>query len=398
MCVIALSGEGIDMPTEENIKKMFKTNPDGAGYAILGFRGKLLVRKGFMKVEDLLDDLKDVGKRVNLKDHQVALHFRIGTSGHNDAATTHPYIISKDFAEQRTQSYIGDKAILFHNGVFPGYKGMLHKDSNDTQDFTASIGTKFLLDDDIFNEDSVISKVVPTLISPCRVLVFYPKKRMSLRWGQWHEKDGIHYSNMNWNTSTAAYSFHGNNTFTYPEKDTWGCWRGSSIWPGYGKNWIACPKERMMTILESLTKVGSYRYKSKLTKEEYTVEWKSGEAWLYNDAGKKDIEAYEAYMNSDDKEWLKMDDEWVTLDEEEIVGMSAPFVLTAKTGKKFFVDTVMCEGYTSKGLRLFFGEDRAGYIRSYLRDYGVLPEWAEDYEYERNAEELETKLLGSGIS
>ena len=36
MCVIVFSPKGVAPPTDEQIKKMWEHNPDGAGYAYVG--------------------------------------------------------------------------------------------------------------------------------------------------------------------------------------------------------------------------------------------------------------------------------------------------------------------------------------------------------------------------
>ena len=92
MCVIAFSPKGNEAPTEKQIKEMFKKNPDGAGYA-WDDGATVHFKKGFMNVDDLLEDL---GPLEKWKDKNLAMHFRIGTAGKNDKKTTHPFPLTRN--------------------------------------------------------------------------------------------------------------------------------------------------------------------------------------------------------------------------------------------------------------------------------------------------------------
>ena len=138
MCVIAFSPKGKDMPTEAQIKSMFKKNPDGAGFAYEE-GDTVKYKKGFMNVDDLLEELGPLDK---WKDKNIAMHFRIGTAGKNDKKTTHPFPISNNFGELRKLQ--GEGPVLFHNGVISGLGGIIDPLASDTQDFVAGVASKML--------------------------------------------------------------------------------------------------------------------------------------------------------------------------------------------------------------------------------------------------------------
>lgn len=204
MCVIAFSPKGVEIPKEEHIRQMWATNPDGAGYAYVNDNGQVVYHKGFMTVEALL---KALHNREKYTDTNFALHFRIGTSGKNDAKTCHPFPVSEHFQDLTSLSGT-TQAVLFHNGVL-GAGGVSHPLASDTQDFVVAFApilqryTKNLARDEYING----------LIGTSKLLIMYENNQFKM-YGKW-EKDGdIWVSNLNYKFE---YSWHGD----YSDRDGW---------------------------------------------------------------------------------------------------------------------------------------------------------------------------------
>ena len=79
MCVIAVKPRRKEMFSDELIREMFKTNPDGAGLMYPDDKG-VRIKKGFMHVDQVLNFVHS----RNWEDVPVVMHFRIGTAGPND--------------------------------------------------------------------------------------------------------------------------------------------------------------------------------------------------------------------------------------------------------------------------------------------------------------------------
>ena len=187
MCVICFSPKGVDAPTEEKIRDMFFTNPDGAGYAYNGKNGKVYYKKGFMTVEDLLKELKPLSQ---WKNKNLGLHFRIGTAGKNDAHTCHPFEISSRYEDLRKTK--GNGPVLFHNGIL-AEGGLLNEHSSDTQDFVAAFAPML----EKYNKSKARDKWIEKTISNNKLLVMYDKNKYKM-YGKW-EKDGdLFVSNRNY--------------------------------------------------------------------------------------------------------------------------------------------------------------------------------------------------------
>lgn len=211
MCVIAFSPKGVDIPTVSQIKSMWEHNPDGAGYAYVGKGGKVIYRKGFMKLDDLLKELEAPER---FKNTNFAVHFRIGTSGENDKATCHPFPISTNFGELRKTEGEVD-SVLFHNGVLSD-GGIASPLASDTQDFVIAM-TPLLQK---YNKSKARDYFIGELTTGSRLLILYKGNAFKM-FGKW-EKDGdIWVSNLNYKTDYTWYGsgYYGYHCYGYDDYD-----------------------------------------------------------------------------------------------------------------------------------------------------------------------------------
>ena len=144
MCIIAIKPKGKKMIDDNTIKCMFINNPDGAGYMYYDYVSKkVVIKKGFMTCKSLLSSLHS----KDFTNTNVILHFRIGTSGLNDALNCHPYpIYQKNALKLKTD------IAMAHNGILHNFTPPKTSDINDTQVFInevlSKLKTNFLRDDD----------------------------------------------------------------------------------------------------------------------------------------------------------------------------------------------------------------------------------------------------------
>lgn len=188
MCVIAFSPKGVDIPTEEQLKSMWHTNPDGAGYAFVGRNGKVFYRKGIMTLDRLLEELKN---REQFKNTMFAVHMRIRTSGEKDRKTCHPFPISTRFEDLVETEGIED-GVLFHNGVI-GDGGIVSPLASDTQDFVAAM-TPLLAK---YSKSKARDHYINQLVEGSRLLVMYKGGRFKM-YGNWKKDGDLWVSNLNY--------------------------------------------------------------------------------------------------------------------------------------------------------------------------------------------------------
>lgn len=207
MCVILFSPKGTEAPTEEQIKKAFIKNPDGAGFAYCDKHdhGKVKFEKGFMTVESLIERLKPLEQWT---DTNLAIHFRIGTAGKNDEKTCHPFRISTKFKD--LQQLSGEGPVLFHNGVL-AKGGLADPLSSDTQDFVIAYAPLFKK----YNKSKTRDAFIEDAVTGSRVLVMYDGNKVKM-YGKWEKSDegNLLVSNKFWEH---VYSYAYNYDYDYYE-------------------------------------------------------------------------------------------------------------------------------------------------------------------------------------
>jgi predicted glutamine amidotransferase len=115
MCIIAIKPAGIVPPSTELIENMWYSNSDGAGICY-PLRGRVVIDKGYLKLKKFKSMLETLEKKIDIVRVPVIYHFRIGTSGGNTAANTHPFPISDKLPLlQKTRGRY--PLVMAHNGV-----------------------------------------------------------------------------------------------------------------------------------------------------------------------------------------------------------------------------------------------------------------------------------------
>lgn len=204
MCVIAFSPKGVDIPSEKQIKQMWEHNPDGAGYAYVNKKGKVVFRKGFITLASLLKDLEAPER---FKNTNFAIHFRIGTSGKNDSATCHPFPLSTNFGELRKTEGETD-SVLFHNGILSN-GGLASPLASDTQDFVVAMSP--LLQK--YNRSKTRDYFIGELTKGSRLLILYKNNAFKM-FGDWQKDGDLWVSNLSYKYD---YKWYGSGYYGWQE-------------------------------------------------------------------------------------------------------------------------------------------------------------------------------------
>lgn len=410
MCVICHKPAGIELPSDETIKKMFSKNPDGAGFAIQGnltgdrkFGVKFY--KGFMTVEEFIKAIHSQGE---LKDKRVVMHFRIKTHGEKDKYTTHPFKLSHNFKDLRKLE--GKGPVLFHNGVFSGLGGKTDPRASDTQDFVIGVAMHYLKNAKTPNNIGLA--VAEEIVGSSRVMILYQNpKYQYIKFGNWTKHtDGCEYSNMLWNTTSYSYSGYGyehnygSGQYNYSghyhslglssglkEKptasrniDRFGCNIAEFAWPSKEYQWIrANNRERFEHITKNISNLVSENKEKHYTIVNFPstdkLKW-----YLYpstldivSEKMLKNMSEYYTIYNQFMEFQADIDDEVIQFDDENMLNH---FTQIAKPinnyeyefGKKlWFLDVIDGVAYTETGIRENFKTGEVGHKIKYLRDYGT---------------------------
>lgn len=207
MCVIAVKPYNESLLSQEQLDKLFKVNSDGAGFMYVKDR-KVRIRKGFMTIEKLYEGLDR--EKLTHKD-LVIYHFRIGTSGGVSPQNTHPFPISNSLAHLKSLSSENEWGVA-HNGILTDF---IKEGESDTINFVKEILS------DRYIKEKLLSVPIVTLIGMAVgnynkfVIVHGSGKYVLL--GDWHDKNNILYSNLNWELSF-SYSNTNNTNYQHMSK------------------------------------------------------------------------------------------------------------------------------------------------------------------------------------
>ncbi len=207
MCIIAVKEEGVKMPKEKIIRKMFSSNSDGAGFMIKRKRSsEVTITKGFMTIESFLKAIAG----ADISDHDiVVMHFRIATIGGRTERLTHPFVgsVNKDVCE--SLNIITDELCFAHNGTLSSYSTAAKTvDRSDTSLFASMIMSSKVIKDNI--DDKIIKKLLENFIGGSNKLaVINPECHGVFLFGDWSAdgkkeylwnkaEDGMIYSNFSW--------------------------------------------------------------------------------------------------------------------------------------------------------------------------------------------------------
>ena len=133
MCIIVSKPIGMEMPSERTLRNCFDYNSDGMGW-MYNYNGKVIGTKGYMKFEEGYRTLKELDKKIGLKDRGLVIHFRITTSGGTCMENCHPFPISNKGKDLKKLDWV-DTIGVAHNGVISGFIPPKGSSYSDTQLF-----------------------------------------------------------------------------------------------------------------------------------------------------------------------------------------------------------------------------------------------------------------------
>lgn len=115
MCIIIYKPKGKDLSRdlEKNLITSFENNFDGAGF-MHQEKGKVIIDKGFMYIEELFHALK----KLDVKNKDIVFHFRFATHGEISPENCHPFPIT-DKEKELTLLETVCEAGIAHNGIIP---------------------------------------------------------------------------------------------------------------------------------------------------------------------------------------------------------------------------------------------------------------------------------------
>lgn len=141
MCIIAIKPKNKELQDKDVLHTCFTRNPDGSGYMFV-HDGIVEIKKGYMNFDDFYKDLINDYNKYNLKNQNLVMHFRIGTSGQSKVGCTHPFAITNDYTKLN-ETHLKENIGVCHNGIISNYNDRNGKYS-DTQIYIAKVLTPLI--------------------------------------------------------------------------------------------------------------------------------------------------------------------------------------------------------------------------------------------------------------
>ena len=184
MCLAIYKKKGVSINKTliDNIKTAWSGNSDGAGYSIKLNEG-IYTKKGIMTLDELLNDLKLIGT------NEAVIHLRYATSGEIDEGMTHPFNIDSgvDNKKLKETEFMSNR-IMAHNGVL---FSPIFDDYSDT-----AILSRMIARANVERLGAILDNKKLIDIMGSDRLCFMGHGEETILIGQWHEIDGVSYSNL----------------------------------------------------------------------------------------------------------------------------------------------------------------------------------------------------------
>lgn len=146
MCVAIVTTKNRSLTTEQ-LRRGWAVNRDGGGFAYVGPDGKVEIKKGFMKLEDMEREYFAAVQKYSATS-PFLVHLRIRTSGETDQHNTHPFKI-------RGGAMIHN-GILFHpTGKLAGTEGRRNSDTR----ILATVGHNILVKEHVIAAKDMLEQI-----------------------------------------------------------------------------------------------------------------------------------------------------------------------------------------------------------------------------------------------
>lgn len=183
MCIAIVKPTGVKLPTKETLQTCWTNNPDGAGFCYNDGH-KVVIHKGYMDFKSFYKALQRCNKLNNLDKKDVAIHFRISTSGGIKPENCHPFAVSSHM-KNLTKTFIKCKDAFIHNGIIHGYGS---KDYSDTMQYVTDVIANIK---DIEHSGRLINSLAVEHNSRFAVVT----RNNFMLGGDWINDNGLYYSN-----------------------------------------------------------------------------------------------------------------------------------------------------------------------------------------------------------
>ena len=201
MCIIVYKPKNKKLPKKDILNNCFNNNNDGAGY-MFSNNNKVIIKKGFDNFNKFYKSVLNDYKKYDLKNKNLVLHFRIGTSGGINQQKTHPFAIS-DNISLLNKIYLKSDYGLVHNGILYDYVENKFNLS-DTQNFVKTFIYPLLKLANYDLKNHFIKKLITKELEHDKMIILDKKDNVYM-FGDFIKDKDIYYSNSTYENYNIFY-------------------------------------------------------------------------------------------------------------------------------------------------------------------------------------------------
>lgn len=194
MCIAILKPTGAKLPSKDLLYTCWTNNPDGAGFCYNNGHD-VIIHKGYMDFKTFYTALTTCAKLNNFDNKDVAIHFRISTSGGVKPENCHPFAVSNHM-KKLTKTFVKCKDAFIHNGIIHGYGS---KNYSDTMHYITNVIANIK---DLDHSKKLINSLAIEHNSRFCVVT----RNSFMLGGDWIKDNGIYYSNTSYKPRVYTYT------------------------------------------------------------------------------------------------------------------------------------------------------------------------------------------------
>lgn len=192
MCIIVVKPKGMPMPADEILDTCWQQNPHGAGL-MYAHEDRVHIVKGLMEWKAFKKELSALGKRHDLTDLALVMHFRISTQAGVNPENTHPFVITRDTRKLTAKKATSTIGGLVHNGMIPCCSNLDKKEKySDTLYFVRDYVARLARKPEDLKEgwmQTILCEVAQSKLS-----ILLPDGEIIML-GDFKEQEGLYFSN-----------------------------------------------------------------------------------------------------------------------------------------------------------------------------------------------------------
>ena len=165
MCIICASAAGVRQPSEAQLRRMFDSNPHGAGYMVAR-NGRVEISKGFMSWTPFI---KAVRYEKFTAEDPVVYHFRISTQAGVGPEMTHPFPLTSHIEDCKMLD-VSCPVGVAHNGIIRLTSDPTDREYSDTAHYIAEFLRFLLRDPDDLRDPAVLDAILRTTESKWAIM------------------------------------------------------------------------------------------------------------------------------------------------------------------------------------------------------------------------------------